>query len=325
MAKLTIDGKEIEVPDGTSLFEACREARGEARGIEIIGVGRDPAARLQLMAQRYDATGQELLFDWQGKSRKARLNLIGGFQADNVLLAAGLVIAAGADPDEVFDTLPYLRTVRGRMQHAATRENGGSVFVDYAHTPDAVATALQAMRPHVMGRIIVIVGAGGDRDTAKRPLMGQAAAENADLVIVTAHWGEQGTTQPRSFERRQAEAWVAAGADGIFGHHQHVLQPLEFIDGVPVAWGLGNFVWQAYPANSKRTAIAQFVYEPDGRIGACLVPVVIERTGHPVVQDPSAPVCAPGARPTWWTWPAARSGPITWRSATPSLQRLKRR
>lgn len=123
----------------------------------------------------------------------------------------------------------------------------------------------------------------------------RAADEVADIVLVTAHWGEQGTSTPRTFERRQAEAWIAAGADGIFGHHQHVLQPLEFIDGRPVAWGLGNFVWQAYPAKSKRTAIARFVFEPDGRIGACLVPVVIERSGHPVIQDPDAPICSPPA------------------------------
>lgn len=119
------------------------------------------------------------------------------------------------------------------------------------------------------------------------------ATEIADIVLVTAHWGEQGTTQPRTFERRQAEAWIDAGADGVFGHHQHMLQPLEWYHDRPIAWGLGNFVWQAYPQAAKRTAIAQFVFEPDGRIGACLVPVVIERTGHPVVQDPTAPVCAP--------------------------------
>ena len=119
------------------------------------------------------------------------------------------------------------------------------------------------------------------------------AKKTADIVLVTAHWGEQGTRTPRSFERGQAEAWIDAGADGVFGHHQHVLQPLEFYNGRPIAWGLGNFVWQAFPAESKRTAIAQFVFDPDGGIGACLVPVVIERTGHPVVQDATAPVCAP--------------------------------
>jgi poly-gamma-glutamate synthesis protein (capsule biosynthesis protein) len=119
------------------------------------------------------------------------------------------------------------------------------------------------------------------------------ARVTADLVLVTAHWGEQGTTRPRGFERSQAEAWIDAGADGVFGHHQHMLQPLEWYNDRPIAWGLGNFVWQAYPAAAKKTAIAQFVFEPDGRIGACLVPVVIERSGHPVVQNHPAAVCAP--------------------------------
>ena len=176
-----------------------------ARGQEVIGVGRHPDARLRLTGQRFDATGQDLLFEWQGKARQARLNLIGGFQAENVLLAAGLVIAAGADPVDVFDTLPHLSTVRGRMELAATRENGAAVFVDYAHTPDAVETALRAIRPHVMGKIIVIVGAGGDRDTTKRPLMGAAAARGADIVIVT-------DDNPRSEDPASIRAAVMAGA-----------------------------------------------------------------------------------------------------------------
>jgi UDP-N-acetylmuramoyl-L-alanyl-D-glutamate--2,6-diaminopimelate ligase len=85
----------------------------------------------------------------------------------------------------VFEMLPRLTTVRGRMQHVATRRNGATVFVDYAHTPDAIATALQALRPHVMGRLIIVFGAGGDRDRGKRPLMGAAAAAHADVLYVT--------------------------------------------------------------------------------------------------------------------------------------------
>ncbi|MEX0307305.1 MAG: UDP-N-acetylmuramoyl-L-alanyl-D-glutamate--2,6-diaminopimelate ligase [Ruegeria sp.] len=156
----------------------------EARGQGILTVGPE-GSDLCLLNQRFDATGQDLRFAWKGKTYQTRLNLIGGFQAENVLLACGLVIAAGEDPDRVFETLPHLTTVRGRMQLAATRDNGAAVFVDYAHTPDAVATALKAMRPHVMGRLIAIVGAGGDRDATKRPLMGKAAADHADLVFVT--------------------------------------------------------------------------------------------------------------------------------------------
>lgn len=155
------------------------------RGQAVITVGRGPNARLRLLGQRFEATGQQIRFSYEGETYLVQLSLIGGFQAENVLLAAGLVIGSGEEPGQVFQTLPHLKGVRGRMQLAAMRGNGASVFVDYAHTPDAVATALKAMRPHVMGRLIAIIGAGGDRDRTKRPLMGQAAAENADLVIVT--------------------------------------------------------------------------------------------------------------------------------------------
>ena len=105
----------------------------------------------------------------------------------------------------MFDTLPRLTTVRGRMQLAATRANGAAVFVDYAHTPDAVTTALTALRPHVLGRLIAIVGAGGDRDAGKRPLMGRAAADHADIVLVT-------DDNPRSEDPAAIRAAVMAGA-----------------------------------------------------------------------------------------------------------------
>lgn len=132
--------------------------------------------------------------------------------------------------------------------------------------------------------------AGDDTESIAEAI--RTAKQDADIVIVTAHWGKNDETTIQPFERRQAQAWIEAGADGIFGHHQHRLLPLEWIDGKPVAFGLGNFVWQAHPPAAKQTAIAQFVFETDGRISACLVPVVIERTGHPVVQDPDA-VCVP--------------------------------
>ncbi|PXW70923.1 UDP-N-acetylmuramoylalanyl-D-glutamate--2,6-diaminopimelate ligase [Loktanella sp. PT4BL] len=190
----------LDDPKGPEVAAICA-----ARGQEVIGVGRHPDARLRLTGQRFDATGQDLLFEWQGRSRQTRLELLGGFQADNVLLAAALVIAAGADAADVFDTLQYLTTVRGRMELAATRESGAAVFVDYAHTPDAIETALKAMRPHVMGRIVVIIGAGGDRDVGKRPLMGAAAARNADTVIVT-------DDNPRSEDPAAIRSAVMAGA-----------------------------------------------------------------------------------------------------------------
>ncbi len=175
-----------------------------ARGQEILTVGRG-MGDLNLLGQRFDATGQDMRFAYRGVPQMVRLNLIGGFQAENILLACGLVIATGEDPQRVFETLPHLTTVRGRMQLAATRDNGAAVYVDYAHTPDAVATALKALRPHVIGRLIAIVGAGGDRDRGKRPLMGQAAHENADIVFVT-------DDNPRSEDPAAIRAAVLSGA-----------------------------------------------------------------------------------------------------------------
>ncbi len=186
-------------PKGTQVRKIA-EARGQS--VLTVGLGE---VDLCLMNQRFDSTGQDLRFSWQGKTFQTRLNLIGGFQAENILLACGLVIAAGDDPERVFETLPHLTTVRGRMQLAATRDNGAAVFVDYAHTPDAVATALKALRPHVMGRLIAIVGAGGDRDATKRPLMGRAAANHADIVFVT-------DDNPRSEDPASIRAAVMDGA-----------------------------------------------------------------------------------------------------------------
>jgi len=178
-----------------------------ARGQRVIGVGRSEEADLRILAQRCDTTGQELRLRWQGRAVQLRLSLVGDFQAWNTTLAAGLALACGAEAERVFAALPRLATVRGRMQLAATRANGAAVYVDYAHTPDAVATALRAMRPHVMGRLVAIVGAGGDRDTSKRAPMGRAAADHADLVIVT-------DDNPRSEDPAAIRAAVLAGAPG---------------------------------------------------------------------------------------------------------------
>lgn len=155
------------------------------RGLRVLTVGKGQGADLQIAATRPDATGQEVRYLWQGRAFQTRLALIGAFQAENVAVAAGLAIAAGDAPEAVLGVLPRLTGVRGRMQLAATRKNGAAVYVDYAHTPDAIETALRALRPHVMGRIIVVFGAGGDRDRTKRPLMGAAAKAHADVLYVT--------------------------------------------------------------------------------------------------------------------------------------------
>ncbi len=181
------------------------EAIGRARGLRVTTYGRGEDCDLRILGQRYDATGQELRFSLAGQVHMVRLELIGGFQAENVLCAAGLCLATGADPAQVLAALPGLTTVRGRMQLAAQRDNGAAVFVDYAHKPGAVIAALQSLRPHVMGRVVAVIGAGGDRDRGKRPLMGEAARQFADVVYVT-------DDNPRTEDPAAIRAEVMAGA-----------------------------------------------------------------------------------------------------------------
>jgi UDP-N-acetylmuramoyl-L-alanyl-D-glutamate--2,6-diaminopimelate ligase len=177
------DGVAVVNLDGAKGSEMAELAL--ARGLRVLTVGKGQGADLQIAATRPDATGQEVRYLWQGRAFQTRLALIGAFQAENVAVAAGLAIAAGDTPEAVLGVLPRLTGVRGRMQLAATRRNGAAVYVDYAHTPDALETALRALRPHVMGRIVIVFGAGGDRDRTKRPLMGAAAKAHADVLYVT--------------------------------------------------------------------------------------------------------------------------------------------
>ena len=261
-------------PEGTAVIN-LDDPRGpdmaaiaRARGQGVLGVGRGEGADLRLMAQRFDATGQDLRFAWEGTVHMARLNLIGGFQAENVAVAMGLAIAAGAAPEAVFRTLPMLDTVTGRMQLAATRDNGAAVFVDYAHTPDAVATALAAMRPHVMGRLVAIVGAGGDRDATKRPLMGQAAAEHADIVIVT-------DDNPRSEDPAAIRAAVMQGcpeATEVGDRAEAILRGVDMLEpgDALLICGKGHETGQivgstTYPFNDAEQASVA-VAALDGRI-----------------------------------------------------------
>jgi hypothetical protein len=118
----------------------------------------------------------------------------------------------------------------------------------------------------------------------------QAADELADIVIVTIHWGVELDTEPRPEDIARAEAMIDAGADAIFGHHSHRLNPLGFYQGRPIAWGLGNFVWPRLSVAGATTAIARVTIEPDGTIGACLIPTEIVASGHP---QPTTNTCTP--------------------------------
>ncbi|SCY85883.1 UDP-N-acetylmuramoyl-L-alanyl-D-glutamate--2,6-diaminopimelate ligase [Paracoccus tibetensis] len=190
----------VDSPRGRQMADIATD-----RGLALTTVGTGEGAMLRILGQRFDATGQDLRFSVMGQTHMVRLPLIGGFQAENALAAMGLCLAAGDSAEAIIRVLPELVTVRGRMQLAAQRANGAAVFVDYAHKPGAVIAALQSLRPHVLGRIICIIGAGGDRDTGKRPLMGSAAREHADVVIVT-------DDNPRTEDPAAIRAAVMEGA-----------------------------------------------------------------------------------------------------------------
>ena len=159
-----------------------------ARGLRVMAVGEHaPGSGRHLRLADWSQTedGQRLSVIWDGERYETAISLLGGFQVSNVLLAAGLVLACGAAPEHVFETLPRLQGAPGRMQHVGMTASGASVIVDYAHTPDALRTVLAALRPHTLQKLHVVFGAGGDRDKDKRALMGQAAADGADHVVVT--------------------------------------------------------------------------------------------------------------------------------------------
>ena len=149
--------------------------------------------------------GQRLKLRIAGVIHEVKLPLAGGFQASNALVAAGLCIAAGEDAAAVLAALEHIEGAPGRLQRVGSGPRGGEAYVDYAHTPDGLETVLAALRPHTRGKLIVVLGAGGDRDKTKRPLMGAAAARLADLAIVT-------DDNPRSEDPAAIRAAVLEGA-----------------------------------------------------------------------------------------------------------------
>ncbi len=172
-------------PEAARLIALCR-----GRGHPVITYGAAAAAELRLVAREARPFGQLLDIELFGTRHQLDLPLAGGFQAMNVLAALGLVIATdgagdAAARDALLAVLPRLPGVPGRLQLVGQGPSGAPVFVDYAHTPDALATVLTALRPHAEGRLLTVFGAGGDRDRGKRPLMGRVAAELSDLVYVT--------------------------------------------------------------------------------------------------------------------------------------------
>jgi UDP-N-acetylmuramoyl-L-alanyl-D-glutamate--2,6-diaminopimelate ligase len=214
-------------------------AHAARRGLRVLTVGQG-GDTLTLSARTPTPLGQTLEIKTAAGVSRLRLPLIGAYQAANALVAGGLVIATGGDVAATLDALARLQPVPGRLQCAAIARSGAPIYVDYAHTPDAIAAALDALRAHTRGRLIAVIGAGGDRDVGKRAEMGRVAAAKAELVIVTDDnpRGEDpasiraalmsGAPDAREIGDRSdaiAAAIAAAGADDIVciagkGHEQ---------------------------------------------------------------------------------------------------------
>ena len=179
--------------------------RRQAGACACITVGRN-ASGIRLVESTIDGFSQTLRLEHEGRSYRVRLPLVGAFQIENALVAAGMTIATGSDPAAVFHALEGLEGAKGRLELIGQR-NGAPIFVDYAHKPDALAKALDALRPYAKRKLVVVFGAGGDRDAGKRPLMGAIAAEKADSVIVT-------DDNPRSENPAAIRAAILAAARG---------------------------------------------------------------------------------------------------------------
>ncbi len=166
--------------DAYDAFASAAAAAGQT----LFSVG-EHGHDLKLSARTPSGRGQRLTIEAAGRAHAVDLPLVGDFQASNALVAAGLCIAAGGETAAVLAALEHLEGAAGRLQRVGVGARGGEAYVDYAHTPDGLATVLSALRPHTQGRLIVVFGAGGDRDRGKRPLMGEIAARLADIAIVT--------------------------------------------------------------------------------------------------------------------------------------------
>lgn len=189
----------IDDPHADRVMDLAR-----VRGNRLITVG-EHGETLRLTAREPSLLGQALTIEAEGATHKVQLPLIGAYQAANALTAAGLVLATGGTLSETLAGLVRLQPVRGRLERAVILANGAPVYVDYAHTPDALEAAIAALRPHAEGRLIVVFGAGGDRDNGKRAPMGEVVAAQADVAIVT-------DDNPRTEDAAQIRAQVLAGA-----------------------------------------------------------------------------------------------------------------
>ncbi len=179
----------------------------ESCALMTVGSQGDGAGEgIALLSAEIDGLAQKLMLEHRGRQHAVRLPLVGAFQVENALVAAGLAIGTGSEPAAVFAALEHLEGAKGRLERVG-EHNDAAIFVDYAHKPDALAKALQALRPYAKRRLVVVFGAGGDRDAGKRPLMGAIAAENADSIIIT-------DDNPRSENPQAIRSAIMAAARG---------------------------------------------------------------------------------------------------------------
>ena len=175
------------------------------RGLPLITVG-ETGETLRLANLKRDGFAQALSLVHDGAVYDVKLPLVGTYQVANALVAAGLALAVGEDPNVVIPALAQLAGVKGRLEIVGER-NGGLAVVDYAHKPEALEAALDGLRPFVSGKLICVFGCGGDRDRGKRPIMGAISAERADVTIVT-------DDNPRTEEPASIRAEILVAAPG---------------------------------------------------------------------------------------------------------------
>jgi UDP-N-acetylmuramoyl-L-alanyl-D-glutamate--2,6-diaminopimelate ligase len=241
-AKLRLFSEVLD-PDGVAVVWADdeRSARvidlARERRNRLITVG-ERGETLRLVARAPTLLGQGLVIEAEGHEHKVTLPLIGAYQAANALTAAGIVIASGGDAGRTIASLGRLAPVRGRLERAVITRAGAPVYVDYAHTADALEAAIAALKPHAAGRLIVMFGAGGDRDTGKREPMGQVAAAGADVVIVT---DDNPRTEDAATIRREVMKG-APGATEIGGRRQAIAAAIDMAgsDDIVLLAGKGH-------------------------------------------------------------------------------------
>jgi UDP-N-acetylmuramoyl-L-alanyl-D-glutamate--2,6-diaminopimelate ligase len=203
--------RELIPPGGSAVIASGHShteqvvAAARATGMKVFTVGRGGAG-LNLREIEVDGFSQTLHIDHDGKKYRVRLPLVGEFQVENALVAAGFAITTGSDPAAVMVALEGLQGAKGRLEMVGQKD-GAPIFVDYAHKPDALEKALESLRPYVKRRLVVVFGAGGDRDQGKRPIMGAIAAEKADRVIVT-------DDNPRSEDPASIRSAILAASRG---------------------------------------------------------------------------------------------------------------